>query len=70
MIGIPDPKKLVEIARSAERLIQDREWKQYQRYLSKTEQQQDNNPYFVPHSFDEFCALRREKTILRSLEIT
>ena len=70
MIGIPNPKKLVEIAHSAERIIQDREWKQYQRYLSKTKQQQLDNPNLVPHSFDEFCALRREKAILRSLENT
>ena len=70
MLNMPEPKTLVEIAHAAGRLIQDREWKQYQRYLSKTEQHQLDNPNFMPHSFDEFCALRREKTILRSLEIT
>ena len=70
MIGMPDPKKLVEIARAAGRLIQDREWKQYQRYLSKNERQHDDNPYFVPHSFDEFCALNRERVKFQSPEIT
>ena len=70
MIGMPDPKKLVERARSAGRIIQDREWKQYQRYLSKTEQQQLDNPNLVPYSFKEFCALRRERAKFQSPEIT
>jgi hypothetical protein len=70
MIGLPDPKRLVETARAAGCLIHDREWKQYQRYLSKHEQQHIDNTYWVPCSFEEFCALRREKARLQSNEIT
>ena len=70
MIGMPNPKRLVEIAHAAGLIIQDREWKQYQRYLSKTEQQHIDNLYWVPYSFEEFCALRREKAELQSPETT
>ena len=58
---IPDPKRLVELAHSAGRLIEDREWKQYQRYLAKLEQQHTKHPEPGPLRFEEFCALRQER---------
>ena len=70
MIDMPEPKTLVEIAHAAGRLIQDREWKQYQRYLSKQEHPHKGNPYTMPYSFEEFCILHRERTNLQSPEKT
>ena len=37
MPKIPTPAALVERAISAGRFVEDREWKQYQRYLAETQ---------------------------------
>jgi hypothetical protein len=52
---IPDPSELVELARSAQRNIEDREWKQYQRYLSKFEDKNGHSSRAEPLSFKEYC---------------
>ena len=56
MPAIPDPSDLLEAARSTQRPIEDREWKQYQRYLRKRNQQQrEIARYKQPLTFEEFC---------------
>ena len=60
MSKIPDPKALLEAARSANRIVEDREWKQYQRYLAKHEQRYGNPPQEPPLTFEQFCAWLRE----------
>ena len=60
MPAIPAPEKLVEIARSIRNSIEDREWKQYQRYLAKFEQHDRESPDEAPLSFEEFCAMPRK----------
>ncbi len=54
MSSIPDPGTLVEIARSACRYVNDREWKKYQRYLNKFAQS-GHSPVEKPLNFEEFC---------------
>ena len=56
MTKIPDPEELIEAAQSAERILEDREWKQYQRYLAKHEQKYGNPPKKQPITFKDFCA--------------
>lgn len=53
---IPNPSDLVASARSARRPIEDRQWKQYQRYLAKHKEKYGNPPDEPPISFEEFCA--------------
>jgi len=55
MPKIPDPETLVETAKSAKRIVEDREWKQYQRYLAKHKQRYGNQPSEQPISFEQFC---------------
>lgn len=55
MPKIPDPESLLEIAQSAERIVEDREWKKYQRYLAKHEQKYGNLPTEPPISFEKYC---------------
>ncbi len=55
MPTMPDPGTLLETARSASRAVEDREWKQYQRYLAKYESQHGHTPDEPPLTFEEFC---------------
>ena len=52
---IPDPAELVKLARSTQRKIVDREWKQYQRYLNKFERYHKDSRKESPLTFEEFC---------------
>jgi hypothetical protein len=52
---IPDPAELVKLARSTQRKIVDREWKQYQRYLNKFERYHKDCSEETPLTFEEFC---------------
>jgi len=56
MPAIPDPEELLERAQSINRTVEDREWKQYQRYLAKHEEKYGDPPIEQPLSFDKFCA--------------
>ena len=56
MPKIPDPESLVEIAQSVKRIVEDREWKQYQRYLAKHERKYGYPPTEKPLTFEKFCA--------------
>jgi hypothetical protein len=56
MPKIPDPKKLVELARSTNRIVEDREWKKYQRYLAKHKQKYGKTSTEQPISFEKYCA--------------
>lgn len=56
MRKIPSPEKLMEIARSTKRVVEDREWKKYQRYLAKHEQKFGNPPTEQPIPFEKYCA--------------
>ena len=56
MSAIPDPKDLMNAARSASRQIEDRQWKQYQRYLAKHKEKYGDSPDEHPISFAEFSA--------------
>jgi hypothetical protein len=54
MPAIPNPSDLLKSARSASRPIEDRQWKQYQRYLAKHKEKYGDSPNETPISFDEF----------------
>jgi hypothetical protein len=56
MPTIPDPSDLLDTARYANRSIEDRQWKQYQRYLVRHTEKFGDPPDEPPISFDEFCA--------------
>ena len=56
MSAIPNPSDLMESARSASRTIEDRQWKQYQRYLAKHKEKYGDSPDEPPISFIEFTA--------------
>ena len=56
MPAIPDPSELMIAARSASRTIEDRQWKQYQRYLAKHKEKYVDSPGEKPISFAEFSA--------------
>ena len=56
MPAIPNPSDLMEAARSASRPIEDRQWKQYQRYLAKHKEKYGDSPDEKPISFAEFSA--------------
>ena len=56
MPAIPNPSDLMEVARSASRTIEDRQWKQYQRYLAKHKEKYADSPDEKPISFAEFSA--------------
>jgi hypothetical protein len=55
MPTIPDPSDLLDAAKSTQRIIEDREWKRYQRYLRKLHQQRANAKNKQPITFEEFC---------------
>jgi hypothetical protein len=55
MPAIPDPSDLLEAARSTQHPIEDRQWKQYQRYLRKRNQQRADSLDKQPLTFEEFC---------------
>ena len=55
MPPIPDPSDLLDAAKSTQRHINDREWKRYQRYLRKLNQQRINTQKKQPLTFEEFC---------------
>ena len=59
MPKIPDPKSLVELAQSTKRIIEDREWKKYQRYLAKHEKKYGNPPSEQPITFEKYRAWLR-----------
>ena len=63
MPAIPDPKDLLDAAKSTTRPIEDREWKRYQRYLRKLKEQRANSPYKKPITFEEFCDEERIQEI-------
>ena len=56
MPAIPDPSDLMKAARSASRQIEDRQWKQYQRYLARHREKFGDSPDEPPISFTEFSA--------------
>ena len=56
MPAIPNPSDLMEAARSANRKIEDRQWKQYQRYLARHKEKYGDPPDEAPISFAEFSA--------------
>ena len=56
MPKIPTPAALVERAISAGRFVEDREWKQYQRYLLKHKKQYGHTSKGRTLKFDEYCA--------------
>ena len=60
MLKIPNPEILLEIARSAQCQIVDREWKKYQRYLTKFDQI-DRSTDEKPLSFESYCDTLRKK---------
>jgi len=60
MPKIPDPETLLELAESIGRSIEDREWKQYQRYLAKHKRQHGDTLEEEPLKFEEFCAKARK----------
>ena len=55
MPPIPDPSDLLDAAKSTQRPINDREWKRYQRYLRKLNQQRAISLNKQPLTFEEFC---------------
>ena len=59
MTKIPDPKELLDIAKSAENVVEDREWKKYQRYLAKHQQKFGKSRQEQPISFEKYCAWLR-----------
>jgi hypothetical protein len=59
MPTIPDPEELVEIAQSAQRKVEDREWKKYQRYLNRHQKKYGDPPSEPPITFELFCAWLR-----------
>jgi hypothetical protein len=59
MPKIPDPKELLDIAKSARRVVEDREWKKYQRYLAKHQQKFGKSRQEQPISFRKYCAWLR-----------
>ena len=59
MPNIPNPEELVEIAQSIQRNVEDREWKKYQRYLSKHEKKYGKPPTEQPIPFEKYCAWLR-----------
>ena len=59
MLKIPDPKELLDIAKSAENVVEDREWKKYQRYLAKHQQKFGKSHQEQPISFEKYCAWLR-----------
>ena len=59
MPKIPDPKELLDIAKSARRIVEDREWKKYQRYLTKHQQKFGKSRQEQPISFEKYCAWLR-----------
>ena len=59
MLKIPDPKELLDIAESTRHVIEDREWKKYQRYLAKHQQKFGKYRQEQPISFEKYCAWLR-----------
>ena len=55
MPKIPSPAALVERSISAGRFVEDREWKQYQRYLAKHKKQYGHTSEGQELKFDEYC---------------
>jgi len=56
MPRIPEPKVLLEIAHSANRIVEDREWKKYRRYLSKLEKKSGRQPSEKRISFEDYLS--------------
>ena len=55
MPKIPNPETLREMELAVNRYISDREWKKYQRYLTKFQNAGGNDCDEEPLSFEEFC---------------
>ena len=59
MPNLPDPQELLKISKSIKRIVEDREWKKYQRYLAKHEQKFGKPPTEPPIPFEKYCAWLR-----------
>jgi hypothetical protein len=57
MPKIPAPEELAKIAQSVYNVVEDREWKKYQRYLKEFKQKyRKPNTTEQPITFEKYCA--------------